>query len=113
MLNLENFNNIIKRLYNISINIIENIKILPDTRSVTFITTDNGEFKYIFTESGLKTLFIFIYYYTINTENGFYILCEQTALIINDLDIQNYEHDERCSIIYERYGILKSIKYYK
>jgi hypothetical protein len=72
--------------------------------------TDNTKTKYIFTEIGLKTLFIYIYFYIINDPNPFSVECERVPLIIDDLYIQDYD-TEYCSIIFERYGILKSIKY--
>jgi hypothetical protein len=108
IIKVKNFNNIIKRLYNISINTIKTIKILPDTKSATFIMIDNSEYEYILTETGLTTLFIFIYFYP-----SFDIQCDYLPLIIDDLYIQNYDDEDDCAIIFERYGILKSINYNK
>jgi len=54
-------------------------------------------------------LFTYIYFYE---EDDSVIECDQLPLLIDDFYIENHDN-EHCKMIFERYGILKSVKYYE
>ncbi len=85
---------------------IMKIEILPDTKHVAFYDMRNHFETYILTKEEIITILTFVNVY-INVD---YIVCEGVPLLIDDNYIQQFD-PLYTSIIFERYGILKSIVY--
>lgn len=87
---------------------IMKIEILPDTKEVSFYDIRNHFETHILTEEEIITILTFVNVY-INVDD---IICEGVPLLIDDNYIQQFD-PLYTSIVYERYGILKSIVYYE
>ncbi len=89
---------------------IKDILITPGENEykIEFIDTQRHLDKFIFTYEEVLLLLTYCYYYKFNTQHPVY--CEDIPLLIDDTNIIHYLVPEYITVVYERYGIFKTLK---